>query len=644
MRAHFTATLVFLLLSAVISAAKPLNAQVSISGEHNIAELLAEADRNFDLDSRDVVFLLDEYRVFWYADDRQITSVHQLIWIGSDIGVDMFGDRRIPYDDDCQRFNVAALRTWRDGQWWESGTTAVVETLPHAVNDAFDYTNMREMMLLHEGIEIPCVLETSYTIEDAFPCRKGAGGTWIFAGEFPTVASRFMLGVPKAEKPVYFATKTVPDPVVLGDKNPELDVYDFVMKDIPAIGTPHTIDPAGYTPHVTWSTWKSWNELGTDLRREFDGALVLDPALRDSVGEIVDRTFTLDDRADEIAKFVSRTTRLVRYTADYWTWKPRTALRVYNSGYAHRLDRTILAAALFQEAGFMVFPFFRGIGFDNVNEGAPTVSRCEEISLWISGSDAVEAWYDPSESNVHNGLNPIFGRSIWIPGSGDDPAVTWNSEGTVSRYALKLHIGFEEDAGNWSGRGVFSAENLFNPFHLMEGMGSEAHDYMQKVISGLLENTEIESCNPLTFNRFNITYGFEFKIKADSSADGQRLDLVLGDPGGGIFDRLPGDIHLYNQQRTSPAKLPGQMEQQIEVTIDAKGFEIAHLPPNKELDNEIGEFSVNTVRKGDRATITRRLSLQQTRVDPGAWNQLRDLLLDEKDKKYRRVIAKKAGE
>ena len=190
-------TAVICLLAAVILlSAIPVSAQKSVTGEDDILELMTTAEQEFDLTEDDAAILLDDISYTWTDNGRLITTVHRIIYVGTDVGVETYGDHRIPYDHANCTFDVVTVRTWRGTQHWETGETGIVETLPYRLEPAYDYSNMREMMLLHDGIEIPCILEVMYTIEDKRPYRGGAEGMWLFQRPHPSVKSRFSLTWP----------------------------------------------------------------------------------------------------------------------------------------------------------------------------------------------------------------------------------------------------------------------------------------------------------------------------------------------------------------------------------------------------------------------------------------------------------------
>lgn len=617
-------------------------AQTSISGQQDIAALMRIAEINFDLEKEDAVILFDGRRVHYLIGGRLKTFVHRIVWINSAAVVRRYGDLRIPFDADRQTFTPITLRTWRDETWWESDTTGTVETLPFALRKCYDYSNMREMMMLHDGIELPCILEVAYTIEDKETFRQGAEGVHLFAGDDPTVWSWLFLGFPRGFKPSLYSSDGVQTTKTEFDNSFGLNIHTYKMEIIPPLPTPHTIDPAAYSEHVVWSTWKDWNAFGEDITETFQSAQELDDVLRDSLASIIDGSFALSEKAKRIAAFIDQTTRFINYPEEWWQWNPRAANTTYSTAYCHRWDRTVLAAVLFREAGFQVFPFFRGKGFGNITQTVPTLGRMDGISLWISGGNEVEAFYNPATSKIHNGLFPIFGRTVWIPSSGDNPQVSWSGEGMESRLALRVDMKYVDSDDRWTGTGLITAENGLNRHDLMEGIGDQMKNHLQSVLSGVIPNAEITDHNPLVFNRFNISAGFKFTATWKTEKTDGRHTMILGDPSYGIFDQLANDVILHQEERRSPVRLPGIMDQAIEIQLDLDGWDVSYHPETDTVLNEYGHSIVNAEAGDEKLIIKRNLKLTQTTCPALEWGKLRGILLADKNERNRTIILTKA--
>jgi len=374
-------------------------AQKSITGQQDISALLAAAQESFDLSRQDAILLLDSRKVQWLPDGRLVTSIHRIIRVNTSLAVRAYGDHRIPYDESRCIFNVQTVRTWRDGEWWETGPTGIVETLPYQVREAYDYANVREMMLLHNGIELPCILEVAYSIEDKVAFRGGAEGLWTFAREEPVVQSMFSLGLPSGWKLNVSVSEDVSEPEMKTDTNRGLDVYIWKMGPLEAIGRPHMNDPAAYVPYIAWSTWTSWSEYGNHLENTFESAIKLDTSLAKQLDSVLEKSRTDGEKADLIAKFINERTRFIDYPEHYWWSSPRVALRTYVTAYGHRLDRAVLAAALLGKAGIKAQPVFLGRGYGSVDERVPTLARMLGIGVWLTG-DNLDAYYDPQHGTV----------------------------------------------------------------------------------------------------------------------------------------------------------------------------------------------------------------------------------------------------
>jgi len=115
-------TALALLLSSVAAHAAPLAAR----GEHDIGGLLEKAEELHDLSVVDAVYLLESRDVVIENGDRTSTT-HRIVWIGTELGIELFADLRVPYNTANAELEVHTLRTWRDGVWWPH-ETEIAET------------------------------------------------------------------------------------------------------------------------------------------------------------------------------------------------------------------------------------------------------------------------------------------------------------------------------------------------------------------------------------------------------------------------------------------------------------------------------------------------------------------------------------
>ena len=625
-------------LAVCVSTAR---AQRSVFGKHDISTLLATAEKTFNLHEEDAVLLFDHQESHWLPDGCLVRHIHRIIWINTNVGMRRYGDHRIPYDDAHCTLKVVTVRTWRDDQWWETGPTGIVNTLPRALNHAYDYTNMREMMLLHNGIEGPCILEIAYSIEDREPFRRGAEGLWTFARDEPAVQSWFTLGLPTGQPLHVSVSEGVPEAEKKTDRERGLDVYSWKMGPINAIPRPRTDDPAAHVPHIAWSTWDSWEDYGDYLGRVFTSAMTIDEPLGKCLDSLMEDARTDGEKADLIAGFIDDRTSFVRYPERYWRSNPREAARTYATAYGHRLDRAVLASALFREAGLRADPVFLGRGYDAVDEGIPTLARMAGISVAVSGEN-LEAYYEPSSSTISNGVSRIYGRTAWFPVRGDRPGVNPNSENELSTIDVRLSLSYDKKAEKFTGTGYYYADKGLSGYDRMVGLAGEAKTFLNSVVSGLLDGAKVVGFNPSRLDRLGVVMGFELELKKPEPDDLGRLRLILEEPSGGIFDQLPDDVHLYHQERSSPVQMVSLMKQRVQLRLDLSGLDVVYCPSGHTMENDAGRFSVTVDRVEDCITITREIELTQSLYRPEEWPALRALLLADRHERNQTLLVKTA--
>ncbi len=626
---------IFLLL--IIAA--PLFAEsMGVSDGHDLDRLWAQAEKEFDLSSQDAVLLLESRHITILESGGLRARIHRVVWIGTETGIRDYADLRVPYNSAASSLKVIKLRTWRDEKWWPDKTKissiAVVETLPFELTGADDYTDIRETMLLHDGVEIPCIMETVYEIEEFSGAKYGSDALWVFPRHDSAVLVEYNITIPEDYSFHFINGNDAPVPEV--NRNAEKKAtYRWKMEKVGRLGSPRIADPASYAPYLVWSTWKDWDRLGRKITSNFDEAACLNGALVDTLAQCIEDEPGTASKARAVVDLVNEYTSGIHYNSRFWFLSPRPAERTWETAYGHCLDRAVLAAALLREAGLNAEPIYRSERY--IDHSVPGLSRFREIGLVVSGG-SFKGFYDPAEGKLYEGLRPLHGWVVWEPGSGDAPRMLQDS-GTVSMLNLILTLKPGEGK-SWDGTGFFNADGLFCPYDEMAGLRGEAAAFIGKMASSVLEGTDVSGFNPEIFNPGLVNGGFEFKVKGEDPDQRGRTRITIGDPAGGIISNLPSDVHLYHERRTSPVLLRGKMIQRIRLRIKTDEKEIVYLPEAKEIENEAGRYILSVRKEEGWVTIDRELSLNARAIGTEMWPELRALLLEETDSAGRTILLK----
>ncbi|MFH1865867.1 MAG: DUF3857 domain-containing protein [Candidatus Eisenbacteria bacterium] len=633
------------LLGAVVAHAAPEAAR----GGHDVGSLMTAAREHYDLSRLDAVLLLEHSTIELRQDGTRATTVHRIVWFGTEMGLDAYADLRVAHNTETSTLEVHALRTWRDGRWWpdasEVSETAVVTTTPYALASAYDYSTIRETMLLHDGVELPCIVETVYTITERRGAGLGSDGLWVLPKADPAVLTELTIMTPAGAGFSHASGNGAPAPELTSADGNDRRTWSARLVD--RLPRPLVTAPERHAPYVAWSTWDSWDDLGDAFSSEVEATAGLDDALADSVASVTeDRPFAFA-RAAAVAEFIGTTTRAIHYDGSFWEFAPRTATRTWDTAYGHGLDRTVLATALFREAGLTAVPVFAGRGRGAVDADVPTLARFDGPFLSLTG-EGVSAVYDASTNTLHQGPGMLQGRAVWTPGGGNAPA---SPSRTGESATFDLVVSLTRDGeGIWTGTGLLSTTGTLSVYDDVVGLDGESGDYLSRVASAAVAGASLEDHSLSLLTSEAVTAGFSFSFEAPEPDDGDRTRLVPGDPPGGVMSALPADVHLYVGERDSHVALPSAMRQSVAVTVKGDDVEAVRIPEEVALENATGSFRLS-VDEGDDGsfTVTRELSINGSgspsgtspvTVAPAEWPALRALLLEEADPRNRTIMLK----
>ncbi len=604
-------------------------------GRTDLAELERAAATRWDLSREDAVVLLERREVEWTADRRRIETVHRAVRIAADDAVEGYADLRVAYDSVRTDLDVLSLRTYRDGHWIESGPTAQVEMTPSTLDRAPALSGIRERMLLHDGVGLPCIVETAWRVHDLWPFRGGTEGVFLFAQQDPVVRAELSFTAP-AGTGLFETSGGAPTALAEQDAAGGAERRAVRMEFLEAAGTV-SLDAAAYLPHASWSTWAEWASYGAFLRDGFERVIALDAALRDSVRIQAAEEPTPAEKARSLAAFIARRVRLVESDEVFLRPRPREVARVHATGYGSALDRAALAAALFREAGLEAEPLYRSRGFSAVDEGVPTLGRMQGVALilreppdtlpGLPGAAAFLGVYDPATSEVDFGTASLLGRTVWVPGRDGRPVLRGGADRGVSRLRAGLDLAAAEDDSSWSGEGFVEANGCFSPFGSMVGLGDEAKGRLEAITGSLLDGATMGGYNLAVLQPSRVVAGMSVTVKSGKPDDLGRRKLALGAPDGGVKALLPRDVHLSDPARRAPVIFPASLMQEVRVRLRLPADRVVRVPEPARLKNSAGEFTVTVERTGDRVTIVRTLRLVGARYEALAWPELRALLL-----------------
>lgn len=620
-------TTLLTLLLVFASGAAAAAPEMGTSAGHDLDALWRTAQETYDLEREDAVLLLESRHVTVSDDGALATRVHRVVWIGTSRGIREYADLRVPWNSATSTLDVEVLRTWMDDRWWpdarEISGTAVVHTLPYAVDHADDYTSMRETMLLHDGVELPCIMETAYTIAEQGSPAAGADDVFVFPQRDPAVLAEYVVRVPAGANVhvAPFNGATAPKERNSGG----VKTLTWQTENTPALKLPRTDHPERYEPAVAWSTWESWADLAASFNQSFAAAAVVGDALGDSLEAAIRPAAGPRDRTAAVVAFVEENVRTIHYDSSFWKLAPRSADRVWETGYGHVLDKAVLTAALLERAGFAVTPAFLGAAGPEPLATVPCFGALGDLLL-RARFDMEAIWpnlphlVDPARGAVHSQAL-VQGRPWFL--FEEDP---WHKPVIADGSMYVLNIGLEPaDGGGWMGTAQLDADFLLDHGDAASGGGILAH--MESVVASVLPGATVANARPQTMLLYAASTVVDVTLPASEE---ERIEFVLGRPHGGLLDALPGDVHLFDAAREAPVHLGTDLAQMVILQLRVGEREAVHVPAERTVVNAAGTFELGCTVEDGWVRFARTLEVNDT-VPAGAWPELRALLLEETD-------------
>ncbi|MBK7704146.1 MAG: DUF3857 domain-containing protein [bacterium] len=553
---------IMVVLMATTAAAAPLG----VSSGRDLDALLARARALPDFAARDAVLLCEARSTTVTPGGDLAVRVHQVVWIATRSGLQSYADLRVPWHAGTSTLAVLKLRTWRDGRWWPDaeriGPTAVVETLPYALEHAADYADLRETMLLHDGVELPCLLETEYEIVERGGAQAGADGAWVFTRRDHALVSECALSVPEGVAVRHAERRGAPAPTVVTADG--ATTLTWRLEDVPPYGLPALAAPQAGSPSVLWSTWESWRDLGDALAQGFEddalpsgelpGDFLLGVALRDTLAARLDRAPDDRSRAQAIAHLLDEGVRHVRVDDRPWRAATRSPARTWETAYGHGRDRAALATALFRAAGLSAGRLYRARGGLPIDPDVPSAAELDGPFVEVAGS-GLKAVYDPATGRLAE-APAAFAGPLWRWLDGSTQPAAGPAADAAGRFRLDLALSPADDGG-WRGTGRLLTEGLLSSHDRLAGLDADACGYLAAVVASVLAGAEIVAANPATLRPDLVVYGFEITVPAGEPDDGGRLPLTLVAPRDGLVSLLPADVRLHDEARATPVLSPG---------------------------------------------------------------------------------------
>jgi Flp pilus assembly protein TadD/transglutaminase-like putative cysteine protease len=281
------------------------------------------------------------------------------IRVNTPAGLEKAGQLIFDYHAANERVHVREVKVIKpDGTFIVAGSDAVQDLSAPVARDAPVYSDVRQKHVTVPGLAVGDKVEFDVLTTAFAPLAPDQFWmTWSFVSSVSALDEQLDLNVPR-DRPLKIKSPPGVEPTVRdeGDRR----IYHWVTSNFehPRLGSfspKPGFDPAQILrgvraptpPQVMFSTFSSWEEIGTWYGKLESDRRIVTPEIRAQAEEIVHGFATEDQKAQALYEWVARNIRYVSLSFGVGRYQPHGAAEVLANRYGDCKDKATLLEALF---------------------------------------------------------------------------------------------------------------------------------------------------------------------------------------------------------------------------------------------------------------------------------------------------------
>jgi len=300
------------------------------------------------------------------------------------------GDPRIAYDKEYQELVVYSSTTvGPDGTNKDSPARALNSSTPDQVASCPAFARFTELVVTFVGMEKGATTVLEYELKDKKPWRSHVERVFYFGDRFPVKESSIEIRLP-ARLPFQhglFAVGASSIAAIEPVQERADTVYKWVATDLPAYAVPQP-EFAIRTPHVVFSTARSWSELlsllGTALFAPIEDRSRLEKYSKVLLGKEAGDGKALSLRMFKLLSGLRKSLNTLGQDLGFWTWDVRPPDDVLSTRQATRLESAMLLARLLELEGLHPKVLLSSPAAEQGAAGPPALSTTNAVYVELS--------------------------------------------------------------------------------------------------------------------------------------------------------------------------------------------------------------------------------------------------------------------
>ena len=490
-----------------------------------------------------------------------------------------YGESFIVYNPQYQELKINSSYTkQKDGTIIKTPDNAFVEVLPRNAADAPAYNHLKEMVVVHTGLELGATIYLDYTVTSKPGYLPEVDIFEELLQSSPVKEYTLTIVIPEAKELAYTLTNNPAKASV--KRSGGTCTTSWTLRNLPASSrAPFVYVKNGDVPFLAATTYASEGEALATLLKQFNPSG--DPQLTTLAESLTEGEKKDEDKLEAILEYTTNHIANNGLTLDQTGYRLRPADAVMSTAYGTEAEKANLLAGLLDGAGFKAEPMATYQAYADKGLALKAVDQLF-VSCMVNGE-----LYLFSTSSTHRPQTVNFDRTpLFSLQTGKPVAIAVPQD-----YLIKSDIAVRFKDGK-----VTTSTK--------ESVGKELIPYFTT------GNSENEQTAPLKVENGYATISLP--------------DAEYG------FSHLP--YGYLNSQRKENLLIPRPVNEVYTYTIECpENMELRTPETDKTIRNAAGSLTISVKKNGRTATVTRSLKLNKQLYTPAEYKDLRQLLTEWSD-------------
>ena len=490
-----------------------------------------------------------------------------------------YGESFIVYNPQYQELKINSSYTkQKDGTIIKTPDNAFVEVLPRNAADAPAYNHLKEMVVVHTGLELGATIYLDYTVTSKPGYLPEVDIFEELLQSSPVKEYTLTIVTPEVKELAYTLTNNPAKASV--KRSGGTCTTSWTLRNLPASSrAPFVYVKNGDVPFLAATTYASEGEALATLLKQFNPSG--DPQLTTLAESLTEGEKKDEDKLEAILEYTTNHIANNGLTLDQTGYRLRPADAVISTAYGTEVEKANLLAGLLDGAGFKAEPMATYQAYADKGLALKAVDQLF-VSCMVNGE-----LYLFSTSSTHRPQTVNFDRTpLFSLQTGKPVAIAVPQD-----YQIKSDIAVRFKDGK-----VTTSTK--------ESVGKELMPYFTT------GNSENEQTAPLKVENGYATISLP--------------DAEYG------FSHLP--YGYLNSQRKENLLIPRPVNEVYTYTIECpENMELRTSETDKTIRNAAGSLTISVKKNGRTATVTRSLELNKQLYTPAEYKELRQLLTEWSD-------------